>query len=201
MRAFHLPSHHFERQRWKNQLGWTLEITRASALPASAADYAWRASIAEIEQDCAFSSFPGMQRILMLLHGEGMRMTLGDGRHTDLTPPYGRIAFSGDEAAHCSLHAGSTRDFNLIWDPAPIDASLNLRPLVGPMLFFAQPRTSWLIYQCSGQSALKGGLAHMQAGDAMRLDSDDATGGRWILDGNGEIIVCAMRPRPGAAPE
>lgn len=195
MRAFHLPSHTFERQRWKNQLGWTLEIARAPTLQGSAGDYAWRASIAEIEQDCTFSSFPGMQRVLMLLRGDGMRMQVGENRHSDVLPPYGRIEFSGDEAVHCTLHSGATRDFNLIWNPEHVDATATLRPLVGPMIFFAQPETTWLIYQCSGHSVLKGGPAELQAGDALRLDSGAVEGGRWILDGGGEIIVCAIRPR------
>lgn len=200
MRAFHLPSHTFERQRWKNQLGWTLEIARAPAHQHHPGDYAWRASIAEIEQDCAFSSFPGMQRILMLLRGEGMHMHFGEDRRIDVLPPYGRIEFSGDDPVRCALRTGATRDFNLIWNPEQIDASATLRPLVGPMLFFAQPETTWLIYQCSGHSMLKGGPAELQTGDALRLDSGTVEGGRWILDGSGEIIVCAIRPRALSTP-
>ena len=65
-----IPANEYRRTRWKNGQGWTREILR---MPDSD-DWTWRLSIAEIEQDAAFSSFPGIDRELILLQGNGLRL-------------------------------------------------------------------------------------------------------------------------------
>ena len=51
-----IPANEYRRERWRNQLGWTREICRNGDGNA----WDWRLSIAEIEQDAAFSCFPGI---------------------------------------------------------------------------------------------------------------------------------------------
>ena len=68
MRLLHLPAHEYRRERWRNERGWTREIHRH---PEGAAEWAWRVSIAEIDHDAPFSAFPGVDRELVLLHGNG----------------------------------------------------------------------------------------------------------------------------------
>ncbi|HEY0310268.1 MAG TPA: HutD family protein, partial [Luteimonas sp.] len=61
------------RERWRNGAGWTRQVhAQASTDPAHAWD--WRLSIAEIEADAPFSAFPGVDRELVLLQGEGLRL-------------------------------------------------------------------------------------------------------------------------------
>ena len=62
-----IPANEYRRMRWRNGAGWTREI---HAEP-SAEDWTWRLSIAEIEQDAPFSCFPGVDRELVLLSGNG----------------------------------------------------------------------------------------------------------------------------------
>src|SRR5690606_5169475 len=57
------------RMRWKNGAGWTSEILRVPDVE----DWRWRLSIAEVETDAPFSPFPGVERELVLLGGNGMR--------------------------------------------------------------------------------------------------------------------------------
>ncbi len=68
----------YRRMPWKNGGGHTTEI---AAFPAGAglASFVWRVSIADVLQDGPFSPFPGIDRTLVLLEGEGMRLS-GDGR-------------------------------------------------------------------------------------------------------------------------
>jgi environmental stress-induced protein Ves len=68
MRIVHLPANEYRRERWRNQLGWTREIYRQ---PQDDADWSWRASIAEVDRDAPFSAFPGCDRELVLLAGDG----------------------------------------------------------------------------------------------------------------------------------
>ena len=69
-----IPATEYRRERWRNQLGWTREILRLGDADA----WSLRLSIAEIERDAAFSAFPGIDRELVLLHGNGMRLQFGD---------------------------------------------------------------------------------------------------------------------------
>src|SRR5258707_14720415 len=62
----------YRRMPWKNGGGHTHEIA-AHPEGAGMAAFAWRVSIAEIAQDGPFSSFPGVDRTLVLLAGNGGR--------------------------------------------------------------------------------------------------------------------------------
>lgn len=68
-----IPAIEYHRERWRNRLGWTREILRLG----DAQRWALRLSIAEIEQDAAFSAFPDVDRELVLLRGNGMRLDIG----------------------------------------------------------------------------------------------------------------------------
>ena len=97
----------YRRERWRNGLGWTREILR---LPAQGDDWALRLSVAEIEQDAAFSTFPGVERELVLLQGNGVRLRFEDGRVAQVLPPHGRVRFAGEEALHGELVDGTAVD-------------------------------------------------------------------------------------------
>ena len=58
-------------QRWKNGAGWTREIALGPA-GASADDFGWRLSVAELEHDAPFSAFPGIDRCIVVIDGAGM---------------------------------------------------------------------------------------------------------------------------------
>lgn len=194
MHAQRLPAFEYRRMRWKNNLGWTREIHRAPDRD----DYDWRVSIAEIDHDCPFSAFDGHDRILVLLSGNGMRLDFADGRSATLLPPHGRIAFAGEQALDCTLLDGPTRDFNLIWRRDRVQAELLHRPLVGPMLFFAEPHVQWLIHLFAGQARLKDrpDVEPLEAGDSLLLHADASAPERDILDGGGELLLARIEPRP-----
>ncbi|HEU4539125.1 MAG TPA: HutD family protein, partial [Polyangiaceae bacterium] len=60
-------------QPWKNGGGTTREI---AAMPpdAGTSGFAWRVSVAEIARPGPFSAFPGVDRQIVLLAGEGVRL-------------------------------------------------------------------------------------------------------------------------------
>ena len=95
---------------WKNGGGHTTEI---AAFPSGAEldAFLWRVSLADVGGDGPFSSFPGVERTIVLLEGAGMRLQEG-GRTAELAVPYAPHAFSGDAAIDCRLIAGPIRDFN-----------------------------------------------------------------------------------------
>lgn len=99
---------------WKNGGGATREI---ACWPPGAGlgDFSWRVSIATIAASGPFSAFPGVDRQIMLLDGDGVRLRSGDSRIDHLLDtPHAPFAFSGDAAIDCALLGGPSSDFNVM---------------------------------------------------------------------------------------
>ncbi|GAA5233168.1 HutD family protein [Verticiella sediminum] len=98
---------------WRNGGGETREIV---CVPAGAdmAEFDWRLSVATIARTGPFSAFPGVDRVITLLEGEGVVLRSTDGliEHA-LTAPLVPYAFSGDVAMDCEL-VGACMDFNVM---------------------------------------------------------------------------------------
>ncbi|MEU5001700.1 HutD family protein [Streptomyces sp. NPDC021622] len=102
---------------WKNGGGTTREVASgavqtplSSAEPADGFD--WRVSIADVDAGGPFSSFPGIDRVITLVEGEGMVLTV-DGTPQSVGP-LSPFAFSGDAVTDCRLEAGAVRDMNVM---------------------------------------------------------------------------------------
>ena len=190
MRLLHLPANEYRRERWRNEFGWTREIHRD---PEGSGDWRWRASIAEIDHDAPFSAFPGCDRELVLLAGEGMRLVFDDGEAVALSPPHDRVRFAGERALECELVAGPTHDFNLMWKRDRIEAQLLHRPLVGPMLFFAEAGVHWAIHVLSGRASFKDHQPALQLEQADTALVDASGSGRVLIDGGGELLLVRLR--------
>lgn len=98
---------------WKNGLGRTRELA-IQPPGAGMDDFLWRVSVAEVETAAPFSAFPGIDRVIALLDGDGFTMTLDDGRVHELTTPCVPFAFPGEAGVHVALAGGPCRDFNLM---------------------------------------------------------------------------------------
>ena len=190
-----IPANEYRRERWRNGLGWTREI-HAQPATGDPGAWAWRLSIAEIEHDAPFSAFPGIDRELVLLSGNGLRLRFDDGEVRDLQPPHDRMRFAGERAVTGELIDGPTQDFNLMWRRDLIETQLWHRPLVGPMVVFAEPGTVWAIHLLAGQArfADDSGLPDLAAADTALLQADGARL-RHVLDGTGEALLIRLQQR------
>ncbi|WP_242110846.1 HutD/Ves family protein [Luteimonas aquatica] len=182
-----IPASAYRRERWRNGLGWTREIHAQASADGEGWD--WRLSIAEIEQDAAFSAFPGVDRELVLLAGNGLRLRFDEGELHALSPPHGRLRFAGERGVVGELVDGPTRDFNLMWRRAACAADLHHRPLVGPMVFFAEPETTWALHLLAGEARFESApaLPPLRAGDTALLAESSRT--RFLLEGGGELLA------------
>lgn len=99
---------------WKNGGGSTCEIL--SWPPGAGVDaFDWRVSIATIGASGPFSAFDGVDRIIMLLEGDGVRLqALSAGIDHQLDRPHEPFAFSGDLGLDCTLLGGPSIDFNVM---------------------------------------------------------------------------------------
>ncbi|MBF6022687.1 HutD/Ves family protein [Lysobacter niastensis] len=186
-----IPANEYRRERWRNQLGWTREIARWP----EEGDWNWRLSIAEIERDSAFSAFPGIDRELVLLSGNGLRLRFEDGAVHDLEPPHGKLRFAGEASLVGELIDGPTHDFNLMWRRDRVRAQLWHRPLVGPMVIFVEPYTTWAVHLMAGQAHFgdDSGLPALAAGDSAIFTAGDERL-RHVLDGGGEALLIRIEP-------
>src|ERR1700689_272768 len=82
---------------WKNGGGSTTEVAVAPA-GASLDNFDWRVSLARVASDGPFSEFPGIDRSLAVVKGEGLVLSIG--QHAPLTLSRGSepISFFGDVA-------------------------------------------------------------------------------------------------------
>lgn len=186
-----IPSFEYRRERWRNGLGWTREILRVP----DTEEWQVRLSIAEIEQDAAFSAFPGIERELVLLRGQGLRLRFADGAVHTLLPPHDRMRFAGEAEVHGELVDGLTHDFNLMWRRDALEAELLHRPLVGSMFFFTEPAVAWAIHLLAGQAQFEGDtdLPPMDAGDTAWLAAGPRR--RFALRGGGELLAIRLSAR------
>ncbi|HZX79485.1 MAG TPA: HutD family protein [Lysobacter sp.] len=191
-----IPSYEYRRTRWRNGGGWTREI---HAEPGADGDWDWRLSIAEITDDGPFSTFAGVDRELVLLAGEGVRLRFEDGEVAEVLPPYGRHRFAGERPVHGELVTGPTHDFNLMWRRERFAADLWRRPMVGAMVVFAEPHSTWIVHVLAGGARFADGtgLPDLATGDTAILQAGDERL-RHVLDGGGEALLIRLLPQDAA---
>lgn len=181
-----------QRQRWRNDGGWTREIHREG--PAD--DWHWRLSIAEVEADGPFSTFPGVEREIVLLAGNGMCLDFAGGRTVELVPEAPALRFDGEAAVHCRLIDGPTTDFNLMFARRHVQAECWRRPLVGGGLLNAAADEAWVVHLLAGSLQFPDAAGEpLAAGDTAILRGG-AEGQRQRIEGSGSGQFIRIRPQP-----
>ncbi|MFH8610351.1 HutD family protein [Streptomyces sp. NPDC018029] len=89
---------------WKNGGGTTREV-------ADGTD--WRVSVADVAGDGPFSVFPGTDRVITPVEGDGMLLTVA-GAAPRPVEPLRPFAFAGDAATDCRLVGGAVRNLNVM---------------------------------------------------------------------------------------
>jgi environmental stress-induced protein Ves len=98
---------------WKNGGGTTTEIA-VSPDGAGLDDFDWRVSMARVEQDGPFSSFPGIDRTLSILEGAGIVLHVADRIPVGMTRASEPLPFPADVPTRANLIAGPITDLNVM---------------------------------------------------------------------------------------
>lgn len=108
-----LPASGHKRMPWKNGGGETIEI---AVFPegASLSQFDWRVSMATVASDGPFSAFPGIDRTLSILEGNGMTLLIDGREPAPLTQASAPLAFPADVATSASLIDGTIVDLNVM---------------------------------------------------------------------------------------
>ena len=99
---------------WKNGGGATREL--ACWPPGAGLEvFDWRVSVASVAASGPFSAYPGVERQIMLLAGDGFHLHEPDGALDHrLHQRWQPLAFAGELAVDCHLLGGASTDFNLM---------------------------------------------------------------------------------------
>ncbi|MGA9422618.1 MAG: HutD family protein [Rhodanobacteraceae bacterium] len=181
----------YRRQRWKNGRGWTTEIARN---PAGSDDpFRWRISVADIERDGAFSTYPGTDRILLLLAGNGIELAItGRSEPVRLLMPHAQFRFPGDTRIHCRLLDGPTRDFNVMYRRGVIDAEVETRRLDGASELIGVSES--LLYVSEGEITTNAEDSTIVArtGETLHVDLRDRSFGTLRFAGKATLVVVKL---------
>jgi len=96
---------------WVNGGGVTQQVATSPA-DSDMNSFDWRVSIAQINHSGPFSELPGVDRVLALIDGDSLQLTINHVEHR-LTPD-SPIYFAGETHIDCHLSDGPTRDLNLM---------------------------------------------------------------------------------------
>lgn len=167
----------YPRMPWKNGGGSTEEITRDAGTGLDG--FGWRLSIADIAESGGFSTFAGYERIISVLQGDGMTLTV-DGQATRSLHPLDPFAFSGESHVTCTLLGGAIRDFNLIYAPKRYRARLQW--MAGEQRFFSEAETV-LVFSADTELGIRTGesIADLGLYDC------------WQLSGNTGLLEISTR--------
>jgi len=112
MTARVIRNHDLVRVPWKNGGGTTAEV---AAFPEGSSfdTFGWRISMADVASDGPFSVFPGIDRTLIVVEGDGIELDVeGIAYRLDRDSP--KLSFSGDDTTAGRLLAGPIRDLNVM---------------------------------------------------------------------------------------
>ena len=141
----------YQTMPWKNGLGTTREICSKRL----GSRMAWRLSLAQVDADGAFSEFAGMERILTVVQGQGMRLVSPDQEYQ--ARPFQPVAFSGGTQITGYCDSTPIENFNLIFDPALIDAQVRIADCSGPVDLAGRSVATTIIHVLQGQIVVADG--------------------------------------------
>ena len=98
---------------WRNGGGVTRELaSHPKAASAQDGAWDWRVSIADVSKAGQFSVFPGMERVITIIDGELLLLSVDGAEHP--LEKYRPFRFSGEADSSAALPTGDIRDLNVI---------------------------------------------------------------------------------------
>ncbi len=131
---------------WRNG-GGSMRLVATHPLDGGADDFDWRISVAEVAKDSPFSAFPGYDRCIALISGNGMTLESGDlDLNHRLDNPMQPFYFAGETRIHARLIDGPMQNLSVLarrgshW--------ITLTPLASPTRLQLAARKAPLFIQC-----------------------------------------------------
>jgi uncharacterized protein len=175
MRILHASD--YKRMPWKNGGGETVEIA-VSPEGSALADFDWRVSMATVASDGPFSVFPGIDRTLSILEGEGMTLFIEGQEPVRLTQESDPLPFAADARTSATLIDGTITDLNVMTRRGRFLHSVAAIDVDGSTEITPKAETSLLL-------ARDGVLDIAIGGQSVRLDDRDCL----VVEKDGDASV------------
>ena len=165
---------------WKNGRGSTVEIA-VHPPEGSVQRFDWRVSMATVAEDGPFSSFPGVDRVLVVLEGA---MDLVSPERTERLEKHAMACFPGEREVTARV-LRPVRDLNVMVKRTAFTVDAEVRRVRGATdLGSGRPAIAVVI---DGTPSVAG--HPLEPGEAVVLD------GSLAADGDGTVLVARLTPR------
>ena len=182
---------------WKNGLGHTTELAINSG--GNLDDFDWRLSIASVVNDGDFSNFPGYQRHLVLIEGEGLILDHHNGDVNELANLLDVAHFDGGSKTCGRLVNGAIKDFNIMANKQSFTAEVNCHveqhsadiSFFSDKLIFAYSLTNEMNIEHGSKPTISvpaGHLAQLETHHAPKRSTQDMA----VISGQNMIIIDLM---------
>ena len=172
---------------WKNGGGVTREV--AVFPPGADMDaFEWRISLAEIEADGAFSSFAGVDRVLTVIQGAGLFLTVDD-RLLAMDAASPPLDFPGEAQVTARLTDGPISDLNLMVRRGAWRARTRRLTLTGAGEVAARARVTLVLVLDPLRIVRPGGVIDLAPLDAVLLENGHS---HLSLEGRGRTLICEI---------
>jgi environmental stress-induced protein Ves len=148
---------------WKNGGGVTRQIA-AGPPDADFANFDWRLSLAIVEAGGPFSTFPGVDRLMLILDGE-LELEMAGATPSRLTAHDSALEFPGDAPVAAATPSAPVTDINVMVRRGLYTSSLERRR--------AEPNAAVVSQDVTFILACNEGLALAHGADNRRLDFGD----------------------------
>lgn len=185
---------------WKNGLGTTHEILKH---PESVEDFIYRLSIAEVTQSCAFSAFPGYDRTITLLDGDGFELRFADGGTHALDSRHAPFHFDGGMSVSCTVTGGPSKDLNLMVRREAARADCGMLEMAGRLTLPPVPGATRLIVALAEGITVRDSdqAAALGRWDTVCIEMSNGPADETICESAGAALFfhALVTPRAGAA--
>ncbi|MBX5164214.1 MULTISPECIES: HutD family protein [unclassified Rhizobium] len=181
-----------KRMPWKNGGGETVEIA-VSPEDAGLGGFDWRVSMATVATDGPFSIFPGIDRTLAILDGNGMLLDIEGRTPALLTMADDPLAFPADIPVAARLEDGAITDLNVMTRRNGFAHTL-IRLAVDGGKTVPLPSSTCLLLCHRGTLSFRrdGETGALAAGDALLIN--DAAGIALEIDGEAKCYLAMIAP-------
>jgi len=209
MNSFEIvPKQKYKRLTWKNGLGFTDEIAiYPEGAELKRADFLWRLSSAKIDQASPFSAFPNHDRVLLVLKGQGVRLShcFEEGQEEEQVDvlPFEPYEFPGDISSRCDLISGPITDLSVFVRKAEVETLVETVEVEEGDSFPWIPAGTWnFVFAAQGSfevvPPLQKRVQLLNEGDTLRaqlnepISEEDPVQIRSIL-GAGKLVVISLQ--------
>ncbi|ARM15223.1 MULTISPECIES: HutD family protein [Rhizobium] len=179
-----------KRMPWKNGGGETVEIA-VSPEDAGLAGFDWRVSMATVAADGPFSIFPGIDRTLVILDGNGMVLEIEGRAPVLLTTASDPLAFPADIPVTAKLQDGAITDLNVMTRREGLVHKLSRIELDGSSSMVLPAPTCLLLCHSGALSFRRGDeTGALAASDALLIEN--AAAAELKIDGNAKCYLASI---------